>query len=281
MIYIVITTVPDRLNYEESMRRNLISLLTQEVEEEYKVVVSIPYKYKNYDAVEIPEWFTSLLNTTDRLILLRDEIDYGPVTNLVFPLKQIEMDPEDLLIVCDDDHEYESTMIACHLNKLKQYSGRHAICFRGNGPMELRTWYEDGKKLAKFWNSGVLFPCDRDVYLQLPDHWHSVSYRRKFFESDFLNEDFLNETWNNDHLLAHYAWNHNFYFLCAYVEQETDKRPVNADGRGSSSYPIKNQLGFEQGGCYYFRNKPYDNSFVISGLAKSKEIFEWNILFSE
>jgi len=281
MIYITITTVPDRLNFEESITKNLHSLLNQEIDEEYKVVISVPHVYKNYESVVIPEWFDQLLASNDKLITLRGEKDYGPVTNLVYPLQQIQMNPEDLLVVCDDDHEYESNMLVTHLKLLKKYPHNHSICFRGNWPMELRTWYEDGKKMAKFWNCHTYFPTDRDIYLQLPDHWHSVSYRRKFFKPDFLDEDFLNTTWNNDHLLGYYAWTHNFYYICPYIKEETDKRPVNADGRGSSSYPIKNQLGFDVGGCYHYRNSKYDNHSIKKEKFDDKKIFEWNSMFME
>lgn len=282
MIYITITTVPDRLLLEDSIRRNLNSLLNQDTGEIYKVVVSIPHTYKNYETVIIPDWFTTLLEENpDKLMVLRGNRDYGPITNLMFPLQQIEMNPTDLLIVCDDDHEYEPSLITYHLKMLEKYPHKHAICFRGNGIKELRAWTENGKKMAKFWNSTVYFPTDRDIYVQLPDHWHSVSYQRKFFKDDFFEEDFLNISWNNDHLMGYYANTHDFYFLCAHVPEQTDTRPVNYDGRDSSSYPIKKQLGFELGGCYYYRQNNSEVSIFDRNLISDKGIFEWDIIFKE
>lgn len=281
MIYITITTVPDRLQLENSMKINLDSLLNQDTTEEYKVVVSIPYHYKNYETVVIPEWFENLIQENSKLIILRGDRDYGPITNLMYPLQQIDMHPDDLLIVCDDDHEYEASMIAYHLKMLGKYPTKHAICFRGNNPKELRVWNENGTKMAKFWSTGVYFPTDRDLYVDLPDHWHSVSYRRKFFKEDFFGEDFLNVSWNNDHLMGYYANTHDFYFLCAHVKEQMDTRPVNYDGRGSSSYPIKNQLGFELGGCYYYRQNNSEVSIFDRRLIQDKGIFEWDKLFTE
>lgn len=263
MIYVTITTVPDRLMDKEQMLIGIQSLLNQDTTEAYKVIVNIPYEYKNYESFNIPEWITELEKHNNKLIILRDYQDYGPITNLVFPLRQLEMDSEDILIVCDDDQEYESSMISYHLKTLEKYPGRHAVCFRGNGAMELRTWYYDNKKFAKFWIGHAFYPTDRDVYIKTPDHWHSVSYRRKFFEEDFLDDDFLNISWNNDYLIGVYAWNHKFYFLCPHVPEQTDNRPVNCDGRGSFSYPIKAKLSFNDGGCYRWRVKEQGNELPV------------------
>jgi hypothetical protein len=281
MIYIVLTTTPDRIDNKSTASVNLYSLLNQESVDDFRVVLSIPTKYKNYDNVHIPEWLTDLLSTTDKLILLRDDIDHGPITNLVYPLKQLKLDPDDILIVCDDDHEYQPTMVSTHIQLLKKYPINHAICFRGNGVMELRSWEENGKRFAKFWGTHVYFPADRDVYLKLPDHWHSVSYRRRFFKDDFFDDAFLNKTWNNDHLLGWYAMKHNFYFICPYVHDNHDMRPVNDNGRGSYSYPIKRSLSIEAGGCHYYRQTPYDSSFVDTVHSYNHGIFELDAFFSE
>jgi hypothetical protein len=257
MIYISLCSVPDRLLFQESSEKCLLALLNQDTVESYVVLLNIPLNFKNYEYFEIPSWLLNLQRQyLNKLYILRDEIDYGPISNILSSIKLIDMNSEDIIIVCDDDHIYEKNMISYHLLKLQEYPNNHSICFRGNHPIELRTWYENDKKYGKFYPSCVLFPTRNDIYLKLPDHWHSVSYRRKFLENDIFDPEFLNITWNNDILMGIYAWTHNFYFLCSHYKPETDFRPVNYDGRGSSSFPIKISLPVHiNSGCNRWREK--------------------------
>lgn len=221
----------------------------------------MPMVYKNYESAEIPEWFVEFISRyNDKFIVLRGEVDYGPIVNLLYPLKYLNLEPDDIIIVCDDDHVYDPSMISYHLKKLEKYPNNHAICFRGNRPIDLRTWEENNETWANIYHTHVHFPAKHDVYLQFPDHWHSVSYRRKFFQDDFFDEKFLSLTWNNDILMAYYAWTHNFYFLCAEYDKETDWRPVNHDGRGSITFPIIKMLPVAgDSGCNRFREDSTQN----------------------
>lgn len=261
MIYISLCAMPDRLLNESSSKVCLLALLNQDTDQPYQVLLNIPLNLINYTNTTIPDWVISLQKEySDKLIILRDEIDYGPINNILSPLKMINMDEDDIIIVCDDDHEYCSNMVSYHLKKLAEYPDNHAICFRGNQPLELRTWYSDGKKYGKLYGSCVLFPARHDLYLKFPDHWHSVSYRRKFLKSDIFDKDFLNLTWDNDLLMGLYGWSHNFYYLCAYYDQENDFRPVNYDGRGANSFPIKTMLPFNgTSGCDRWRIKNHSS----------------------
>lgn len=257
MIYISLCAMPDRLELQQSSHQCLIALLTQNTNKPYKVILNIPLTLINYSNTTIPQWVLELQQQySDKLIILRDTIDYGPISNILSPIKLIDMDPEDIIIVCDDDHYYHRDMLEYHLKKLTEYPTHHAICFRGNQPIELRDWVIDNKRYGKFYPSCVLFPTKHDIYLKLPDHWHSVSYRRKFIQNDIFDPEFLNITWNNDILMGCYAWSHNFYFLCASYDQETDYRPVNYDGRGANSFPLERMLPFNgNSGCKLWRDK--------------------------
>jgi len=266
MIYVSFTTVPDRMVTQEVYTEFLEGLLTQDTSEPYKIILNIPLHYKNYDSAEIPTWLSEFISShSDKLIVLRDEIDYGPIVNLLYPIKHLTLDPEDIIIVCDDDHLYHPSMISFHLQKLQQYPDNHCICFRGNRPMEMRKWTENGNTFANFYQTHVYFPTDRDIYLQFPDHWHSVSYRRKFLQDDIFDPDFLSMTWNNDIQMAYYGWTHNFYYLCARYDLETDWRPVNQDGRGANSFPIAKMLPVNgSGGCGKYRSDPSQNGDIWS-----------------
>lgn len=258
MIYVSFTTVPDRMSAQEIYTSFLNGLLQQDTKEAYKIIINVPLNYKNYDSAEIPEWLVQFIaQHRDKFIVLRDEIDYGPIVNLLYPLKHLKLEPEDIIIVCDDDHLYHQSMISYHLKKLQQYPENHSICFRGNRPMEFRMWTDENNTLANFYHTHVYFPTKHDIYLQFPDHWHSVSYRRKFLQDDIFDQEFLSMTWNNDTLMAYYAWTHNFYFLCANYEHENDWRPVNQDGRSANSFPITQMLPvLGESGCNRYRVDP-------------------------
>lgn len=276
MIYISLCAMPDRLEFQDSSIQCLTALLNQNTNREYKVVLNVPLSLKNYTNTTIPNWVIDLQkNNSDKFIILRDEIDYGPITNLLSPIKMINMDDDDIIIICDDDHMYHLDMLEYHIKKLNEYPTHHAICFRGNQPLELRDWTENNTRYGKFYHSCVLFPTKHDIYLKLPDHWHSVSYRRKFIQNDIFDPEFLSITWNNDILMGCYAWSHNFYFLCANYDKETDFRPVNYDGRGANSFPLEKMLPFSgDGGCYRWRQKNIQPGNDIWNNKKFLEIFD-------
>jgi hypothetical protein len=268
---------------EEWFKVCLESLLNQDTTEPYQIVLNIPFKYNNYPDATIPQWLQEFVNTrSNKIKILRDNNDYGPISNLLYPMKHLPNNPNDIFIVVDDDQEYHPSMISYHLKKLKQYSHRHVICYRGNGIIEARTWYENGKKWAKMYNTHVHFPTKKDIYVRLPDHWHSVSYPRHLLGNDMFDEKFLSITWNNDQLMGYYGWTHDFYFLCAEWDAETDYRPVNHDGRGAYSFPVLRTLpNINESGCYFWRfpgdklQRTFPNAEEMNKIHEEKPIMEW------
>lgn len=241
MVYISLTSVPDRYT-TPSFLKCLDRLLDQDTQHPYKVVLNIPRVYKNYPSSFIPVEIQNL-TLTRGLIIIQDEIDYGPITNLLYPIKHLDMKPDDIIIVVDDDQMYSTNLVRFHILTLGFHPKNHAICLRGNQPQELRTWVDSsGKRVGQFFNTSALFPVTHDVYLKIPDHWHSVSYRRSFFQADIFDEKFLSMTWNNDLLMGYYALTHGFYFLCAYNPNEVDFRPVNTLGRAAHTFPIESSI---------------------------------------
>lgn len=276
MIYISLCALPDRIELRESFSQCINALINQNTELDYKILVNIPNKFINYEEANISEWFLELCNNTPKIQIIRDDIDYGPISNILYPLKHVSMSDDDILIVCDDDHLYHEDLIRYHVHKLNQYPENHCICFRGNDPREMRTWYNsNNKKIGKLYPSCVLFPTRHDIYLRFPDHWHSVSYRKKLLKEDIFDQEFLDMTWNNDILMGYYGWTHNFYFLCANYGGETDYRPVNNEGKGSHSFPIVKPLpNHSNSGCNRWRAKPstdiWTNSKFTQGMAIDK-----------
>ena len=219
----------------------------------YKVILNIPYHYRNNNNEEyqIPENLLKLAESDSRLVINRIEKDLGPIVNVVGVLG-ISKDPEDILIICDDDQVYHEDMLEYHLKKMAQYPDS-VIAFRGDLPVEKREWEEDGVKKYMMKNTHFYFPVKHDSWLVVPGHWHSVGYKRKFFKDDFLNEEFLKSSENNDILIGYYMKKNERLIVCASWDKETDWRPVNDMGRPSHSFPIIDPLPYPNSGFYEFR----------------------------
>jgi len=102
MIYISISTIPQRLKY---LKESVNSLLNQTKKPD-KIFVNIPYKYKRFSETiednQIPKFDSSIVEVT------RCE-DCGPGTKLLGSLNKFEKNS--LVILADDDHTYEDYMI--------------------------------------------------------------------------------------------------------------------------------------------------------------------------
>ena len=268
MIYISLTTVPDRMNFERSSKQNLISLLTQNTTKKYKVLYNVPFKYngkladtigrlpQNSDqgeSIKIPQWVKDLKKEYKHLIINRLK-DYGPPTKIVGAL-QYTTQKNDTLIVVDDDNVYHPDMLEYHLKKLNQYPGS-AIAFRGDRLYQKREWIDENKiKNYYFVSVPDIYPIYHDHNLMITGHWQSVSYKRSFFGEDFLDDDFLfNHHWSDDILVGYYAVKHKKDIKCVAWDKETDWRVINSAGRDCNSFPVLKNLPFEEAGCHVLRN---------------------------
>ena len=102
MIYISISTIPQRLKY---LKESVNSLLNQTKKPD-KIFVNIPYNYKRFNETikenQIPEFDN---NTVE---VVRCE-DCGPGTKLLGSLNKFKKNS--LVILADDDHTYENYMV--------------------------------------------------------------------------------------------------------------------------------------------------------------------------
>lgn len=245
-VIISLTTVPERLRYWPSIERNLTSLVNQKTDREYRVIFSIPYLYamNNNEEYPIPDELIEFTKNNPKLIINRDTKDYGPIIKIYGGLNYLS-NPEDVLIACDDDHIYHEDMLEYHIKKLNEYPN-HAICFRGDGALEKRTWIdENGIKKFVMRPTHMYFPTMRDCYLENPGHWHSVGYRRKYFGDDF-NEELFSLADGDDPLVGYYLKKHEIFVLCAKWDKMTDFRPI-VDPSGPTvwyHFPIVEPLPF-------------------------------------
>lgn len=253
MIYISLTTVPLRMQLWESSKQNLESLVNQNTDKEYRVILNIPYYYKNNSNEEykISEDLLKFVEENPRLIINRVEEDHGPIIKIIGCFNIVK-NPEDIIIACDDDHAYHEDMLEYHLKKRAQYP-KAAIAFRGDIPVEKREWEEDGVKKYMLKSTHLYFPVKNDLQLLIPGHWHSVGYLRGFFKEDFSTKEFLSLSDNDDILVGYYFKKNQIDVRCVTWDKETDWRPVNDSGRPAWSFPIKYALPFPNSGFYEFR----------------------------
>jgi hypothetical protein len=240
-IYISLTTVPKRLANWEQAQQNLDALLNQKTGIEYKVLLNLPKVHRiTGEEYVISDELKAYAEANPRLIINRIEKDRGPIAKIDGFLA-VSKNPEDIILVCDDDHVYHEDMLEFHLKKLLQYPNA-AICFRGDSIVEKRDWTdENGVKRYMLRPTHLYFPVKEDRQLLVPGHWHSVSYRRKFFADDF-EEVTTDLAVNDDISVGYYLKRRQVHIICAKWDKETDFRPVNDNGRPAHSFPIVRTL---------------------------------------
>jgi hypothetical protein len=191
-VILTLTTIPERLSYEHplGLKRVIYSLINLKYDN-YEIHFNIPHKNKKtgVDYV-IPEWLQNI-NGGEKLRIFRTE-DYGPSTKL-YPTLQRITDPNQLIIIVDDDLVYESRLIEGHLT-LREKNDDVVWGFAG-----LNNLGEKFKDARDRFVIGV----NHDVRVGIIEHYKTVSYRRRFFEDDF-NEEFLSRGWADDHLVSAY-----------------------------------------------------------------------------
>ena len=262
-IYISLTTVPERLIIWDVFKRNLDSLLNQDFDKGYKVILNLPsvYKARNVPYI-IPAGLTKLAADNPRLIINRIETDRGPIEKIAGALN-IATDPEDIIVVVDDDQIYYNSMLSYIFSKMDKYPNS-VIGFRGDGIIEKREFIQNNVKKYVMLGSHAFFPLKHDVHAVVPGHWHSVTYKRKFFTEDFFTDKYMGVAKSDDHIMSHYLWDKQINFAMLAWDNETDFVPVNymvnGHGKPSHSFPIKEPLPYDHTtGMYVFRQETGDH----------------------
>lgn len=268
MIYISLTTVPKRLYNWDIAKRNLESLLTQNTYHDYSVILNIPHVYKQTgDRIILPDGlleieakYNSLYNYS-RLIINREDPDYGPILKVVGAFRYAR-NPDDIIISCDDDHVYHEDMLEMFIDYNDQrvpilgMAEPSVLCYRGDMPVEKRFWCENDRCFYMLKPTHLYFPVLQERQLIVPGHWHGVMYRRGMFRDDFM--ELLDKGDNDDILVGYYMKKNKIDVRCIPYPNETDGRPVNDNGRPCFSFPIIENLPTEDSGFNEFRKKAGD-----------------------
>ena len=275
-IYITLTTVPERLIVWDTFKRNLDSLLNQKTDKDYKVILNLPFTYKAKNIPYIlPDGLIQLSKDNPKLVINRLTTDRGPIEKLVGCFN-IAQDQEDIIIALDDDQVYYEDMVEYILTKLEQYP-HSVVGFRGDTIIEKREFIQNGIKKYVLLGTHAYFPIKQDVHAAVPGHWHSVTYRRKFFTDDFLTDKYLGAAASDDYIVSYYLRDKKIDFVMVAWDKETNFIPVNymvsGMGRASHHYPIKEQLSYpSESGFTYFRKLTNDHH----GFLKDEVTKSWN-----
>ena len=267
MIYISLTTVPKRLRNWDIANKNIMSLLSQDTVNEYKVIFNIPPIYRvTGEEYIIPDGLSELAKNNDKLIINRDCEDIGPILKVVGAFKYAT-NPSDNIIALDDDHVYHNNMIQYYIwysnlrmsdptNAATLQDKKCVFCFRGDMPVEKRVWQEGEGYRYMLKPTHLYFPVLQERQLIIPGHWHSVFYQRSMFEDDFM--DIIGKGNNDDILVGYYMKKKGISVKCIPYAEEEDGRPVNDNGRPCFSFPIVDNLPTEDSGFNEFRKKAGD-----------------------
>ncbi len=232
MIYISLTTTPDRFNQLELLEENLLSLIYQHTKKDYNVILSIPNNHL------IPDRLLEFGKNHPKLVINNNVSDYGHITNIVGTISYVAADNDDTIIVCSDDYVYEPSMLEYHMKKMDEYP-YHVICFKGEVGLDKRKYTENGLKKFVMRRLDACFPIDSDRYLLVPYHHYSVSYKKSYFEKDF-DENVWKLINNDDLIMAHYLKKHEIFVLCSTWDNETDFRHSSR-----LTFPIIKKLPFQ------------------------------------
>lgn len=253
MVYITLTTIPTRLvtRYSYNMKECILSLLNQTYKD-YEIHLNIPSKLKlTGEDYIIPEWLTKLVEENkDKLKLFTDLEDLGPVTKLVPTVKRLD-NPDDIIIVVDDDHVYDSKVIEEHLKNREKYP-------------ENPVGYDGLDAIDKHWNDIRSYYCTgirKDARVKVLQHYKTISYKRYFFEDDF--EEFVSKylTWNDDLLISAYMASKGRHRWVTFHPDDPTDHENEEEWRASlnRTFPIHRHTEHEVNeGCNIFRN---DNKY--------------------
>jgi hypothetical protein len=194
-VIVTLTTIPSRLNsqYPEDIKLCLNSLLNQTFND-YEIHLNIPSKLKltgeNYI---IPDWLIQLEKENPKLKLFTNLEDMGPSTKLIPTINRIT-NPEDIIIVVDDDLVYNERLVEEQINNQTKFPeaivGYDGMRSKDNFFGDIRDYYYT----SNYRNSRV----------DILQHYKSVSYKKRYFEEDFLEFIDNNFTWEDDLLLSAY-----------------------------------------------------------------------------
>ena len=256
-IILTLTTIPTRLNspYGYDMRYTLQSLLNQKYNN-FEIHLNIPFvSKKTNEEYVFPEWLNEMISDNDKLKIFRVE-DNGPITKLIPTLQRVT-DPEQIIIVVDDDMIYNENMLSEHVKNREQWP-ENPVGYDG-----IKSRNEDGS-VSLFFNDlrdHFYSGNHRNSIVDILQHYKSISYRRRFFEDDFF--EFINQyyLWDDDVSISAYFANKKRNRIVTFypddVKCNSYEDSLNMVGK---TFPILgNTSHLSEEGCNLFRYNVDEN----------------------
>jgi|APGre2960657404_1045060.scaffolds.fasta_scaffold28513_2 hypothetical protein len=253
-VIVTLTTIPERLESENPMGlQSVIFSLLNQTYKNYKIHFNIPHiNKKNNREYIIPTWLDDI-SKKSVLKIFRTE-DYGSITKIYPTIKRID-DPEQIIITVDDDLVYESRLIEEHVRLREINDDKTAIGFAGLNNI--------GEKFKDARDRFVI-SVNENVRVGILEHYKSVSYIRKMFESDF-DENYIMQGWADDELVSAYMGMKEIKKIVAhtpYIPKHKDQDEWRKYGVVESFPVIRHASNnSSKSGCNLWRNDNVDKLF--------------------
>jgi len=257
-VIITLTTIPSRLvpeALEHGIISNINSLLNQDYDGEYEIHLNVPSVLKHTgEPYIIPEEIREIANNNPKFKIFDNLEDLGPVTKLTYTLKRI-VDPETIIIVCDDDLIYHPGMVTEQVNNQHKHSNT-AVGYDGCGALD-PTVFDDVR-------NHYVVSVYKDIEVNILQHYKTISYKRKFFQDDFFT-DFAPHSWNDDIAVSAYMGKQGIKKLVACYEHEESLLTIEewrAKG-GVTTFPVLGHTSHQrEEGCTLYRDNQIDDNYM-------------------
>ena len=258
-IIITLTTTPNRLKEESehAIKKCIYSLINQDFDKEYEIHFNIPEEHhKTKEKYIIPEWIKNLANENSKLKIFENLQDIGSITKIFYTVQR-EIDPDSIIVVCDDDLEYHPKMLQQQVNNQFIYENT-AVGYDG-----VRAERDNGEELFGDVRDHFVVSVYRNIYVSWLQHYKTVSYKRNFFKEDF--KEFIKlGSWNDDITVSAYMTKVGIKKLVTFYEDEekliTEKQWQEKGG--VLTFPVLSHI-FNQyrDGCTMYRDEHVDGKF--------------------
>ena len=254
MIYLTLTTLPTRLNsiYPEDIKLCIDSLLNQTYSD-YEIHLNIPSKHKHTgEKYEIPDWLIEKESENPKLKVFTGLEDLGPVTKVFYTVDRVK-NPDDLIIVVDDDMIYDERLIQEHINNQNKFVGA-IVGYDGIDTIDHFVW-----DVRRHFCSGTRSHNKVNIL----QHYKSASYKRKYFEPDFKNFIKKYLSWDDDLLLSAYWSSKKRDRISSYhVDDPVMDNEEKWREKVGKTFPLNgNTQHNREEGCNLYRDAEIDNRY--------------------
>jgi hypothetical protein len=235
-IYVGITCIPGR---ENNFDKCLNSFINQKKLPE-KVFVTYCKNYVRFPDKKFDTSMFEKYKSNTMFEFIESEIDHGPATKYIVPIKKIkELEKDNLdnthLIVCDDDRSYQNYFIE-RLNELitkdneKVYTG-HLEIIEGGKKLKL-AYGADGYSIKGSWFDKLINWTEKMLSIE-PEG------KETWFHDDYVCSSFFHYNTLSVDVIGKKTYHHNYadeFSLSALQHKKNDGRRSRLNGKCGACY---------------------------------------------